>query len=57
MGGWGGWYVNLSPGGWSPREEKQEREPPVLRPAPRTRERERFLLTQTSVARPLHLAI
>lgn len=35
----GRWYMNLSPGGWSPREEKQEREPPVLRPAPRTRER------------------
>lgn len=32
----GRWYMNLSPGGWSPREEKQEREPPVLRPAPRT---------------------
>lgn len=31
--------MNLSPGGWSPLEEKQEREPPVLRPAPRARER------------------
>lgn len=40
----GRWYMNLSPGGWSPREEKQEREPPVLRPAPRARESAFFSL-------------